>query len=128
MAINSRQQFTSSIGLTADRPAVPDGGVVGGSLFWEENGLSLSMAGRGAPATRSWINLVRTQQGFSLTGAVTVIPDNRVTANSRIFIQRRTQGPGPGFLSVAGIVPGVSFTITSSNVLDGSDIWYWIIG
>lgn len=132
MAITTTRWPTASIAAGGDRPTAPDGGVLGGSLFWEDsstlptNGFSLYMAGRGTSA-RTWINILATGTG-TLAGAATVIADTRITADSKVYVQRRTQGAAPGFLSVT-VAAGVGFTITSSGgALDDSKIWYWITG
>lgn len=60
-----------------------------------------------------------------VAGTVTV-STTKVTANSRIFLTAQTSSGVPGFVGISARSAGTSFTITSSNVLDTSDI-AWII-
>lgn len=63
------------------------------------------------------------KQGTSVLVAGTlVVPNTSVTATSRIFLTSQVDGGTPGFLRVSVRVPGVSFTILSSNPLDTSTV------
>jgi len=59
-----------------------------------------------------------------VAGTVTV-NNTGVTANSRIFLTHQNNAGTPGFVSITAKVVGTSFTITSSNAADTSDI-AWI--
>lgn len=71
----------------------------------------------GADATSGVATLV--------AGTVTV-NTNKVAANSRIQLTAQTTGAAPGALRVSARVAGTSFTITSTNAGDTSDV-AWVI-
>lgn len=83
----------------------------------------LMVAGRGiyvkegSNATMGVVTLV--------AGTATVLT-TKVTANSRIFLTSQVDGGTPGFLRVSTRTASTSFVITSSSVLDTSDV-AWII-
>lgn len=60
-----------------------------------------------------------------VAGTVTVA-NTSVTANSRIFLQRKGAGAGAGALTVSAKVAATSFTITSSNGADVGEVDYFI--
>lgn len=63
------------------------------------------------------------KQGTAVLAAGTlVVANTSVTALSRIFLTSQVDGGTPGFLRVSARVPGVSFTILSSNVADTSTV------
>lgn len=63
------------------------------------------------------------KQGVSVLVAGTVVVANTsVTATSRIFLTTQALGGTAGFPIVSARVPGVSFTILSSNPLDTSTV------
>lgn len=68
------------------------------------------------------------KQGVSaaLVAGTTVVANTSVTANSRIFLTRQVGGANPGAPHVTAIVPGVSFTITSTNAADTGVVAYQI--
>jgi hypothetical protein len=59
-------------------------------------------------------------------GAVTVA-SSVVTASSRIFLSVQDISATPGFVSIANIVPGVSFDIISSVGTDDSDVAWMLV-
>jgi len=61
-----------------------------------------------------------------VAGAATV-NTTAVTANSRIFLTHQTNAGTPGFVSVTARTPATSFTITSGNLGDTSDIAWMIV-
>ena len=61
-----------------------------------------------------------------LVGGTVTVSNTTVTANSRILLTSQVDGGTVGFLRVSARTVGVSFTITSSNVLDTSTIAYLI--
>ena len=67
------------------------------------------------------------KQGVAtLVAGVAVVSNTSITANSRIFLTSQVDGGTVGFLRVSDRTVGVSFTITSSNVLDISTVAYQI--
>jgi len=63
----------------------------------------------------------------TLAAGTVVVNTTKVTANSRIFLMDQTPNAGtPGTPYVSGRTAGTSFTITSTNALDASDV-AWII-
>lgn len=61
-----------------------------------------------------------------LVGGTVAVSNTSVTADSRIFITNNKPAGTVGFCHISARVPGTSFTITSSNALDTSEI-AWII-
>ena len=59
----------------------------------------------------------------TLSGGTVTVSTTAVTASSKIFLQSK----GDHHVKVSAIVAGTSFTITSSNGSDASDVDYWII-
>ena len=123
--ISTSRNPSASIGAAADRPATPSQLFVGGSLFWEDDTFSLYLAGRGT-ASRAWANVAATGTATLVAGAASVV-DARVTAASRILLERRTQGASPGHLGVQNVVAG-GFDIISSDGADTGTVWYTITG
>ena len=63
----------------------------------------------------------------TLAAGTVVVNTSKVTANSRIFLMDQTPNAGtPGTPYISSRTAGTSFTITSTNVLDASDV-AWII-
>lgn len=63
-----------------------------------------------------------------LSGGSVTIPNGNVTASSVILLSRQGLASGtPGSLAVSAVVPGVSFTITSTSVTENSTLGYLII-
>jgi integral membrane sensor domain MASE1 len=62
----------------------------------------------------------------NLAGGTVTIPSGIVTASSVIFHARQSPGGTLGQLSVSAIVPGTSFTITSTSGSETSQIGYLI--
>lgn len=67
-----------------------------------------------------------TSGSVTLVAGTATVSTTAVAANSRIQVTSNADGGTPGFLRVSTRTAGVSFTITSSNVLDTSDV-AWII-
>lgn len=88
----------------------------GGNLVVNRLGKTLKLK-EGANAVMGRSTLV--------AGTVTV-NTTAVTAASEIFLTSQVDGGTPGFVRVTARTAGTSFTITSSNVLDTSDI-AWVI-
>lgn len=66
--------------------------------------------------------------GFGqLVGGTLVVNNATVNANTLIFLTSQVDGGTPGFLRVTAKVAGVSFTVTSSSVLDTSTFAYLLI-
>jgi hypothetical protein len=63
----------------------------------------------------------------TLVGGTKLIGCPYVTAVSNIFITNRTPGGTVGSLYVSAVVPGTSFTVTSTSALDTSTINFLII-
>jgi hypothetical protein len=63
---------------------------------------------------------------FTLSAGVATIPNTLLTANSKIMMTAQTSSSNAGELSVAGIIPGVSFSVASSNILDTRTVFYQI--
>lgn len=63
----------------------------------------------------------------TLVGGSAVVANDKVTANSRIFLTSQVGGGTLGFLRVSARVAGTSFTITSSSGTDTSDVAYLIM-
>jgi len=63
----------------------------------------------------------------TLVGGTLTVNNANITANSRIFLTHQNNSGTVGFVTVSARVAGTSFTITSSNALDTSDIAYFII-
>jgi len=62
-----------------------------------------------------------------LTGGTAVVNTNKVTASSRIQLTSQVDGGTPGFVRVSTRTAGTSFTITSSSVIDTSQIAWFIV-
>ncbi len=58
----------------------------------------------------------------TLIGGTVTVSNNKVTANSRIFLTAQSTGGTPGALRVSSRVNGVSFTITSTSGADTSKV------
>ncbi|MYR11932.1 hypothetical protein GTY62_15230 [Streptomyces sp. SID724] len=56
----------------------------------------------------------------TLVAGTVVVPTNKVTANSRIYLTPQTSGAGPGALRISARTPGTNFTITSTSATDTS--------
>lgn len=63
----------------------------------------------------------------TLVGGTALVTNNKVTANSRIFLTSQLDGGSPGSLRVSARVDGTSFTITSSSGTDTSTVAYLIL-
>lgn len=63
----------------------------------------------------------------TLTGGTAVVSTNKVTAISRIQLTSNVDGGTPGFVRVSARSAGASFTITSSNGSDTSQIAWFIV-
>ncbi len=63
----------------------------------------------------------------TLVAGIVIVNTTKVTANSRIFLTHQNNSGTPGFVSVIARVVGTSFTITSSNAADTSNIAWQII-
>ena len=63
----------------------------------------------------------------TLVGGTKVVPNTKVTANSRIFLMTQTPGGTPGWLQVSARTANTSFTILSSSGTDTSVVAYMII-
>jgi hypothetical protein len=61
-----------------------------------------------------------------LSGGTATVTCSTITANSLIYLTSQADGGTPGWLRVSARVPGVSFTITSSNGADASTVAYAI--
>lgn len=65
----------------------------------------------------------------TLVGGTVTVANTSVTANTRIQVTGQVDGGTPGWLRISARVPGTSFTITSSSVLDTSVVgWFMIEG
>lgn len=62
----------------------------------------------------------------TLTLGIATVSNNTITANSLIFLTHQNVAGVAGVARVSGRNPGVSFTITSSSLLDTSKIAYQI--
>lgn len=62
----------------------------------------------------------------NLAGGTVTVPSGIVTASSVIFHARQSPGGTLGQLSVTAIIPGVSFTITSTSGSETSQVGYLI--
>lgn len=91
--------------------------VFGSSLILGSAGTGLQIK-EGANATSGVATLV--------AGTVTV-NTNKVTATSRIQLTGQVDGGTPGFQRVSARVAGTSFTITSSNAADTSQVAWTLI-
>lgn len=63
----------------------------------------------------------------TLVGGAAVVANEKVTANSRIFLTSQAGGGTPGFLRVSARTAGTSFTVTSSSGTDTSVVAYMIV-
>jgi len=63
----------------------------------------------------------------TLVAGTATILTNRVNASSRIYLTHQTNAGVPGFVSVTARVAGTSFTITSANAGDTSDIAWLLV-
>jgi hypothetical protein len=63
----------------------------------------------------------------TLSGGQAVVTCGQIGTGSLVFASRQALAGAPGHLSVANIIPGVSFTIVSSSSTDASAIAYLII-
>jgi len=63
----------------------------------------------------------------TLVGGTVTVNTTAVTASSKVFLSIETFGGTSGMLEVGTITAGTSFVINSSNVLDTSDVNWWII-
>lgn len=70
---------------------------------------------------------VSTIGGATLVAGTVVVATTAVLATSRIFVTRSNIAGVPGYLSVTAVAPGISFTVTSSNVGDTSNFDWFII-
>lgn len=64
----------------------------------------------------------------SLSGGTVTISNTSVTATTRIFLTKQSSGTpvATGTVRISAVVPGTSFTITSDNAADTSDI-AWVM-
>ena len=62
----------------------------------------------------------------TLVAGSVVVSNTLVTANSRIFLTKQTDGSS-GYVNVTARTAGVSFTITSSSGTDTASIAWWIV-
>lgn len=63
----------------------------------------------------------------ALVAGTATVANTSVTANSLIFLTAQTTGGTVGFIRISAVVVGTSFTITSSNPLDTSNIAWYIV-
>jgi len=63
----------------------------------------------------------------TLVAGTKVVANERVTANSRIFLMTQAPGGTPGWLQVSARTAGTSFTILSSNAADTSVVAYLLL-
>lgn len=68
----------------------------------------------------------KTMGKSTLVGGTVTVSTTKVTANSRIFLTSQADGGTVGFLRVSTRTAGTSFVITSSSVLDTSDVAWQI--
>ena len=61
----------------------------------------------------------------TLVGGTVDVANTSVTADTRVYLSRKTQGAGPGHLSYV-LTAGVKFAITSSSGTDNADI-AWVL-
>jgi hypothetical protein len=118
VSITGYTSFTGSVGVTGDTSVVGSVGVTG-TVTAATPGIGFVVAeGDGSNAKQGTVVLA--------DGAATVT-NAAVTASSRIFLTGQDDGGGtPGWLRVSARTPGVSFTVTSSSVLDTSTVAYEI--
>lgn len=113
-------------------PVVPAGALIAAALAGQTIPGSLSMTGNVA-VTMAGLGLVIKGGANSkigsgtLAGGTVTIANTAVTANSRILITDTSEAGTVGTLSVSAVVPGTSFTVTSSNALDTSTFSYLIV-
>src|SRR5438067_758257 len=63
----------------------------------------------------------------TLAAGTVVINTTAVTANSRIFLMDQNGGANAGTPYISARVAATSFTITSTNGADVSDVAWWIV-
>jgi len=86
--------------------------------------LSVSTVGKGL-AVKEGSNAK--QGAVTLVAGTVTVANTSVTASSRIFLTSNSGGSGtPGWVRESARVAGVSFTLTSSSVTDGSIVVYEI--
>ena len=93
----------------------------GGWELYMQNGVLTAMDSNGVEAP-----VVPVAQVATLAAGTVTVPSTAVTASSNIFLTSQSDGGTPGFLRVSARTPGTSFTITSSNGADASEV-AWII-
>lgn len=93
-----------------------------GSVAIGSTGQRLTVAG-GVP---TWANQYVSTGAATLVAGTVLIADANVTATSVIHASATTF-VNPGAYFISAIVAGVSFTVTSTNVLDASTIGYVIL-
>ena len=93
----------------------------GGWELYMQNGVLTAMDSNGVEAP-----VVPVAQVATLAAGTVTDPSTAVTASSNIFLTSQADGGTPGFLRVSARTPGTSFTITSSNGADASEV-AWII-
>lgn len=90
--------------------------------------LTLSSASRFATAGVKIVEGTNATMGIATLVAGTVtVNTTAVTANSRIQLTHQNNAGTPDFVSVTARVAGTSFTITSGNAADTSDIAWMIV-
>lgn len=67
------------------------------------------------------------KQGIAvLSGGTVIVSNTSVTANSRIFLTTNIPGGTPGAVYISARTAGISFTITSTSVIDASTVAFEI--
>lgn len=90
----------------------------------QEGALAINNAGSGILIKEG----ANAKMGLStLVGGTVTVNNTAVTANSRIFLTHQNNAGVPGFVSVTAVVAATSFTITSSNAGDTSNIAWLLI-
>lgn len=99
--------------------ALFNGGVISGA-----DDLKLTTAGKGI-YVKEGSNA--TMGKSTMVGGTVTVSNTKVTASSRIFLTVEAVGGTLGIVAVTARVAGTSFTITSSNALDTSDVAWLIV-
>lgn len=86
--------------------------------------LTLSVVGKGVKIKEG---SNATMGAAVLVGGTVVVSTTKVTANSRILLTTQTPGGTIGAVYVSARTAGVSFTITSLNVLDTSTVAWFLV-
>jgi Pectate lyase superfamily protein/Right handed beta helix region len=99
--------------------AISDDGSAGGVCY--------GMDVLAATGTTSYPSVQGPRQGSAtLSGGTVAVPCTSVTDNSKIFLTNSTL-INPGFLQVSALIPGESFTVTSSSDSDNSSFFWQIM-